>query len=118
MKRCKGRCLTLAISQGKVGEARSFRTGNNSDPTSLRAEVCAFPGQSERYCVCFIDIINCTIQTAPLSGVRYREYIGPFLNKMALIARNFAAEVTFIFLRHLMPRILIHLEMYLNAALQ
>jgi class 3 adenylate cyclase len=73
---------------------RSFRTGYNSDPTSLRADVCAFPGQSERYCVCFVDIVNSTIQTAPLSGVRYREYIGPFLNKMALIARNFAAEVT------------------------
>jgi two-component system, OmpR family, response regulator ChvI len=73
---------------------RSFRTGNNSDPTSLRAEVCAFPGQSERYCVCFVDIVNSTILTAPLSGARYREYIGPFLNKMALIARNFAAEVT------------------------
>jgi two-component system, OmpR family, response regulator ChvI len=75
---------------------RSFRSesGNNSDPTSLRAEVCAFPGQSERYCVCFVDIVNSTIQTAPLSGASYREYIGPFLNKMALIARNFAAEVT------------------------
>jgi len=43
--------------------------------------------------VCFVDIVNSTVQTAPLSGAKYREYIGSFLNKMAVIARNFGAKV-------------------------
>ena len=73
---------------------RTIRTGvvNNTDTTSLKAEV-TFAGQSERYCVCFVDIVNSTIQTALLSGAKYGEYIGSFLKKMAGIAKNFGAKV-------------------------
>jgi two-component system, OmpR family, response regulator ChvI len=65
---------------------------SSKSPLSPRAEV-TFPGQSERYCVCFVDIVNSTIQTAPLSGARYWENVGSFLNKMTLIANNFGAKV-------------------------
>jgi two-component system, OmpR family, response regulator ChvI len=60
---------------------------------SNTSEEVSFSGQRQRYCVCFIDMINSTAITSSLTDVQIGKYYSIFLNSTATIARNFGAKI-------------------------
>jgi class 3 adenylate cyclase/CheY-like chemotaxis protein len=53
----------------------------------------SFSGCHERVCVCFIDIVNSTNIAAGLKDHELSRYYALFLNSMAMIAKNFMAQI-------------------------
>jgi two-component system, OmpR family, response regulator ChvI len=57
-------------------------------------EEISFSGNSENYCVSFIDMVNSTNITAQISHAEnIRRYYSIFINTMATLARNYGAKV-------------------------
>jgi two-component system, OmpR family, response regulator ChvI len=74
--------------------------GSASDADSLfrlassnTTEEVSFSGQRQKYCVCFIDMVNSTAITSSLNDAQVSKYYAIFLNAMATIARNFGAKI-------------------------
>jgi two-component system, OmpR family, response regulator ChvI len=74
--------------------------GSASDVDSLfrlassnTTEEVSFSGQRQKYCVCFIDMVNSTAITSSLNDAQVSKYYAIFLNAMATIARNFGAKI-------------------------
>lgn len=71
---------------------------NNFDPEKENREVDEEVSFSDlipqNYCVCYVDMVNSTATTAKLSSHReLAKYYAIFLNSMAIIIRNFGAEI-------------------------
>ena len=61
---------------------------------SNSSEEISFSGNSQNYCVCFVDMVDSTKITAQISDARkIRKYYSIFINTMAAIARNFDAKI-------------------------
>ena len=57
-------------------------------------EEISFSGNSESYCVSFVDIVNSTNITAQISdGEKIRRYYSIFINTMATLARSYGAKI-------------------------
>ena len=57
-------------------------------------EEISFSGNSENYCVSFIDMVNSTNITAQISHAEnIRRYYSIFINTMATLARNYEAKI-------------------------
>jgi two-component system, OmpR family, response regulator ChvI len=65
-----------------------FRLALSNTPDEV-----SFSGLRQRYCVCFIDMVNSTAITSNLNDAQVSKYYAIFLNAMATIARNFGAKV-------------------------
>ena len=52
-----------------------------------------FSGKRERYCICYIDMMNSTQAASTLNDLQLSKYYGIFLNSMATIAKNFGATI-------------------------
>src|ERR671919_1333516 len=52
-----------------------------------------FSGKRERYCICYIDMMNSTQVASTLNDLQLSKYYGIFLNSMATIAKNFGATI-------------------------
>ena len=52
-----------------------------------------FSGRRERYCICYIDMMNSTQTASALNDLQLSKYYGIFLNSMATIAKNFGATI-------------------------
>jgi CheY-like chemotaxis protein/class 3 adenylate cyclase len=60
----------------------------------IKNDEIKFSDQSENYCVCIIDIVNSTLETARITNPQHiRKYYSIFINTMATIARNFEGRV-------------------------
>jgi class 3 adenylate cyclase len=60
---------------------------------SSTTDELSFSGEQQKYCVCFIDIINSTTVTSNLNYSQVSKYYSVFLNAMATIVRNFGAKI-------------------------
>jgi class 3 adenylate cyclase len=60
--------------------------------TNLQREI-AFSGKRERYCICFIDMMNSTQIAARLTDIELSKYYSIFLNAMAVIVKNFDGTI-------------------------
>ena len=60
---------------------------------SSATDELSFSGEQQKYCVCFIDIINSTTVTSKLKYSQVSKYYSVFLNAMATIVRNFGAKI-------------------------
>ena len=49
----------------------------------------SFTGNSQNYCICFIDIVDSTRNTVILDAEKMKRYYSVFINIMAAIARDF-----------------------------
>jgi two-component system, OmpR family, response regulator ChvI len=49
----------------------------------------SFTGNSQNYCICFIDIVDSTRNTVILDADKMKRYYSVFINIMAAIARDF-----------------------------
>lgn len=71
---------------------------SNFDPekenTEVDEEVSFSDLLPQKYCVCYIDMVNSTTTTAKLtSHTELTKYYAIFLNSMAIIIRNFGAKI-------------------------
>jgi hypothetical protein len=58
------------------------------------AEEISFTGGSQSCCVCFIDIVDSTINTVEITNPqKIKTYYSVFINTMAALARDFDATV-------------------------
>jgi two-component system, OmpR family, response regulator ChvI len=58
------------------------------------SEEISFSGQTQNFCVCFVDMIGSTKITAETTNTeKVRKYYSIFINTMAVIARNFDAKI-------------------------
>ena len=58
------------------------------------SEEISFSGQSQNFCVCFVDMVDSTKITAETTNTeKVRKYYSIFINTMATIARNFGAKI-------------------------
>lgn len=53
----------------------------------------SFTGHSHKYCVCFVDMVESTKDTATLEPEKMKRYYSIFINMMAAIARDNDAKV-------------------------
>jgi len=53
----------------------------------------SFTGNSQNYCICFIDIIDSTRNTVILDAEEMKRYYSVFINIMAAIARDFNSTI-------------------------
>jgi two-component system response regulator ChvI len=66
---------------------------STSQNTSQKEEI-SFSGNSENYCVSFIDMVNSTNITAQISHAeKIRRYYSIFINTMATLVRNYGAKI-------------------------
>lgn len=61
---------------------------------NIASEEISFSGQSQNFCICFVDMVNSTkiIQNISDAG-EIRKYYSIFINTIAAIARNFGANI-------------------------
>jgi two-component system, OmpR family, response regulator ChvI len=60
----------------------------------LSEEISWLPGQSQNFCICFVDMVDSTKITAETTNTeKVRKYYSIFINTMATIARNFGAKI-------------------------
>jgi len=61
---------------------------------NIASEEISFSGQSQNFCICFVDMVNSTkiIQNISDTG-EIRKYYSIFINKIEAIARNFGANI-------------------------
>lgn len=52
-----------------------------------------FSGKREKYCICYIDMVNSTQIASTLDESQLSKYYSTFLNSMATIAKNFGATI-------------------------
>ncbi len=52
-----------------------------------------FSGKREKYCICYIDMMNSTQISSTLDDLQLGKYYDTFLNSMATIAKNFGATI-------------------------
>jgi two-component system, OmpR family, response regulator ChvI len=58
------------------------------------SEEISFSGQTQNFCVCFVDMVDSTKITAETTNTeKVRKYYSIFINTMAVIARNFDAKI-------------------------
>jgi two-component system response regulator ChvI len=58
------------------------------------SEEISFSGQTQNFCVCFVDMVGSTKITAETTNTeKVRKYYSIFINTMAVIARNFDAKI-------------------------
>jgi two-component system response regulator ChvI len=58
------------------------------------SEEISFSGQTQNFCVCFVDMVGSTKITAETNNTeKVRKYYSIFINTMAVIARNFDAKI-------------------------
>jgi two-component system, OmpR family, response regulator ChvI len=74
---------------------RSLADKESSFEFDIRTEEIYFADQSNGYyCVCFVDMVNSTQNTAKIAdGNKIKKYYEIFLNAMATLAKNFGAKV-------------------------
>ena len=53
----------------------------------------SFTGDSQNYCICFIDIVDSTRNTLILDAEKMKRYYSVFINIMAAIARDFNSVI-------------------------
>ena len=53
----------------------------------------SFTGNSQNYCICFIDIVDSTRNTVILDAEKMKRYYSVFINIMAAIARDFNSVI-------------------------
>jgi two-component system, OmpR family, response regulator ChvI len=76
-------------SKGKVDSDESVHFYLNG-----LSEEISFSGQTQNFCVCFVDMIGSTKITAETTNTeKVRKYYSIFINTMAVIARNFDAKI-------------------------
>jgi two-component system, OmpR family, response regulator ChvI len=76
-------------SKGKVDSDESVHFYLNG-----LSEEISFSGQTQNFCVCFVDMVGSTKITAETTNTeKVRKYYSIFINTMAVIARNFDAKI-------------------------
>lgn len=67
---------------------------DNTISDNIASEEISFSGQSQNFCICFVDMVNSTkiIQNISDAG-EIRKYYSIFINTIAAIARNFGANI-------------------------
>ena len=67
---------------------------DNTISDNIASEEISFSGQSQNFCICFVDMVNSTkiIQNISDAG-EIRKYYSIFINTLASIARNFGAKI-------------------------
>ena len=53
----------------------------------------SFTGNSQNYCICFVDIIDSTKNTVIIDAEKTKRYYSVFINVMAAIARDFSSNI-------------------------
>src|SRR5919108_3970594 len=83
----------LPISNSSYG-SNVFSSFPATSRNILEKEGISFSGNSENYCVSFIDMVNSTNITAQISHVeKIRKYYSIFINTMATLVRNYGAKI-------------------------
>jgi len=60
---------------------------------TLKDEEISFSGKRQKFCICFIDMMNSTKISAELTDTGISKYYTIFLNAMATIAKNHGAKI-------------------------
>ena len=82
-----------SISNSSYG-SNVFSSFPATSQNILEKEEISFSGNSENYCVSFIDMVNSTNITAQISHVeKIRKYYSIFINTMATLVRNYGAKI-------------------------
>ncbi len=59
---------------------------------SLTKEI-SFTGHSQSYCICYVDVVSSTENTAKIPNSKISKYYSIFLNALFIIARNFHGTI-------------------------
>jgi two-component system, OmpR family, response regulator ChvI len=53
----------------------------------------SFTGNSQNYCICFVDMVDSTRNTVIIDAGKMKRYYSVFINVMAAIARDFSSNI-------------------------